>query len=854
MLKKSLFLGAAALALLVLFAVTGCSNPSGETEYVDRIVSAEFDYPPGTVFVNGSTARGFDELLGQLGDNGVTHIAYQGTSLTFSDTLTIPTGKTVYLEDTTPTLLDQNIIVQPGASLVLVTDVATSDGPADTDPGKLLVKGVVDVYGSLIIGTNALDVADYHSESFQAIYTVIGERVSIKAGGTLALKAIDIRAPTDTSSHDRFTPAHAWAAAGQGHLTIGADNGNGVPDMGDDFLGTAYTVEYLLAGVSPSANRRYSVVTQGGTLPTPPVIPYGAAIITSAAITDTADHTLTVNGALMANNATFANITKLTISQVKTDNNSRVAGPEDYATAGALSADSATLAAAALIDIGDYGTFSSDSPAIVLPADSVITMGRSAAFKATNNTAGNTNTFDKLTKLFIGKASSVEIESSAATLTSLKKLELLDSASLLVPNGQVNYKLDDPVKPGSYASLMVGYDPEAEAEVVISGKTNMASPLTIPPKSTFTVEEGATLIFEENTATPTIVNLMKDVTTDSGYTEPPIVIKGNIVIGKNVTLNVPDPSTFNPLGDTSKLISFGPEGKFTLQSGSTAKMGTTTFVGKSDDANAIYQMTTTDAEVEISAGLLKLVKGTATLKENNPIQARDTLEINGTLVLDNAKTLSLLAGASASEGGARITGTGRVVTGTPDTDTGKYPTEIVGGPSGWQAKGAEYINLTGSANGITITAPGTTTTLSAQGPGAIIIQNPKASGTGTTLTIATNTTIELGGSNSAKAGQIILAGDGTDPGKITFATTTSVIQLGSTPSLTNACVNPVSIGGVDFTPGSLSIFTDNSTTIPYGPGKFIGAKPESGTDVTLAAGSDPDTGTILIDSTQTVGL
>ncbi|MFP3091098.1 hypothetical protein LQZ21_12315 [Treponema sp. TIM-1] len=849
MLKKSLFLGAAALALLVLFAFVGCSNPSGETEYVDRIVDARFDYPPGTVFVNGSNARGFDELLGLLGDNGVTHIAYQGTSLTFSNTLTIPTGKTVYLEDTTSatTTLTQNIIVQPGAALVLVTDVATSTDTTPPLAGKLLVKGTVDVYGSLAIGVSALDVADYHSETLLAVYTVIGERVFVKAGGTLALKATDIRAPTDTSSHDRFTPALAWAAAGQGHLVIGADaSDNGVPgDVGDDFLGPAHTVTYLLTtGVSPSASRRYTVYTEGGELP--PIIPPGAFITTSAAITDTTDpaHTLTVNGGLLANNASFAAIEKLTISQVKTDNNTRIASADDHPVAGALGANSATLAAATLIDIGDYGTFYSESPSIALPADSVITLGRSAEFIAQNNAAGNTNTFDTLTKLLIGKASTVQILSSAATLTALKELELPDSATLSVPNGNVNYKLDNPVKLGSYAWLNVKYDAAAEVEFVISGKTTINSPLTVTEKSTFNVEEGATLVLEGASAG---LDLMTDLTTDSGITEPPITINGTVEIGAGASLNFPEFSGFSTPGDGSKIISYGPEGKFLVKTGGSVNLGGTEYVGDATalSPSGIYQLAT-GAEVELSDRHLKLAKGTATLTVDNPIQAKDTLEINGILVLGNTGAtyagLSLIAGASASEGGAILTGTGKVVAGTPTN--GIYPTEIVGG-SGWQAKGADRITLTGDTNGgITIAATGVTT-LSAQGPGATITQNPGAG----SLTIAANTTIDLGGSDSAKAGQIILSWHGSTPGQITFAATTSVIQIGSTTNLTNPYASADTIGGVAFTATNLDIYT-NSTASPYGPGKFIGIKTTSVGTALTAGASDDDT--IIIDSTQTV--
>ncbi|MDR2760158.1 MAG: hypothetical protein LBB78_12350, partial [Spirochaetaceae bacterium] len=568
MMKKSLFFGTAArsiapaiASLLVLFAFVGCSNPSsGTTEYVAQLVGDEFEYPAGTVF-----AETFEELLGVLNDtlevtNGVTYVAYNGGVSTFSQDLIIPAGKIVYLNayDTSDTIADgfdddngqlsDNIIVEPGATLVLVTNLKT-DGAGN----QLLVKGLVEVYGALIIGTNALDVADYHEQAngtFEAVNTVIGKNVAVKAGGILALRGIDIKLAND-SSHDRFTPAEAWAYTGQGSLEI------------TDVKDSNYSVAYLLTGVSPSASRYYSVTTNGGG-DLPPLIPQGAYITANGTITDTTDHNLTVNGelradattatfknivnltvngVLQANNASFESVENLIISSVNTENVSRASIAPYKPRGGWLGADKATLKKAKNINIGDNGVFESESTAIDLPADTEIVLGKSAAFNASGATL---NTFAEVVRIFIGPASQVVLGSTDVSLESLKSLTVKDGGFLVSP-GTFTFKLDQPAVQGKNALIAGKYKADAEVDLVFNGDTTLVnfsgiisggiSEYVITEKSTLAIADGATVTVPSGVT----LNLSALKLPTTAAPDAPVKISGTIqvaaggkVIGPNI--------------------------------------------------------------------------------------------------------------------------------------------------------------------------------------------------------------------------------------------------------------------------------------------------------------------------------
>jgi hypothetical protein len=151
-----------------------------------------------------------------------------------------------------------------------------------------------------------------------------------------------------------------------------------------------------------------------------------------------------------------------------------------------------------------------------------------------------------------------------------------------------------------------------------------------------------------------------------------------------------------------------------------------------------------------------------------------TLENNATLSLGSGISLGLwlVGDTDASGGGAILRGSGKLVAGQ---------TTIIGGELGWQAVGDTLAIRNNGTNTSALVATNNTTpavTLKALGLGATITQAAAASASG--LTIDENVTISLGGTNLKKGGEIVLIGDDTDPGMITFTDETSKITTANT--------------------------------------------------------------------------
>jgi hypothetical protein len=817
MAKKSLFLGAVALALLVLFTFAGCSNPATETTYVDRVVVDEFDYPVGTVFTDT-----FDELVGVLNEtaeatNGVTYVAFRAATLTFTSRLIVPANKVVYVEQTggTHTLL-QDIVVEPGGTLVLVSAVTTAAGANDgTVTGKLRIKGLMEVYDTLTVTTSTLDVADYYEvdDVISAVYTVIGKNVSVKAGGTLVLPAADLRLLTDSSTN-KFTPAEAWAAAGQGSLAITGPLTN-----------TAFTVEYILSGVNPSATRWYIVTTPGGA-PLPSFIPEGAFITSTGPMADTPDHNLTVNGCLIAdaatatfkdivnltvngelqaNNATFESVENLIISAVNTENASRAsAAPAWKPFGGWLGADSATLKKAGNINIGDNGTFISESNAIDLPAGTNIILGKSAAFTAS---AAALNTFAGVASLFIGPASSVTLTSSDISLAALEHLTVKDSGLLSSP-GIFTFKLEEPALVGKNALVIGNYAADAEVDFVYTGDTTLianagiGNKYVVPVKSTLTVAPGATLTVP-NTVTLDLSALKLPAAGESA----PVTISGAIQIASGGSVIGP---SLVGLTDAVKLdmytaFDFGSTGKLLLNWGASFQMGTGTtpgtdveyLVGANGTAADAFEWcasATDGAQIELTGSGITIRDtpvGAAAAPDYAAVvtvgRVTDIIKSHN-LTLDQGITLNIIAATAAlrlagdTAGGAKLLGAGKVAISTQ--------TEIIGGQYGWQAYGGTgFISLGYPANKPTIAATVTGTSFRALGPGATITQLAVATNA---LIVDANTVIELGGNEQAVGGSIILKNSSgankTDNAKLTLSAGTSRITTGNTSAAQTSAV------------------------------------------------------------------
>jgi hypothetical protein len=825
MYKKSLFLGAAGLMLLALCVFVGCSNPSSsDGGSAPQSGGGSFPgIPAGAVYTDDEV-----ELLGLLNDfdavtNRVRDIVFTEDVTALNADLTIPDGKTVYLNNASNgpvvpfTALAVNIIVEEGGRLVLLQDFETAGVGA-----RLLVKGSLDVYNKLT--TVALDVADYFiqtSGTIDAKGTVIGTaHVSINAGAELELTDDDI-APQ--SSPDRFTPAQAWAAAGQGHLTI-------IGSLEDN-----YKVADLLAGVYPSRSRRYTVETDGGGV-LPALIPAGANIIAHGVIKDAEGHNLTVNGNLIADNAdstfeaiqnltvngsliadaaTFEKVVRLTISSSDTDNlASRVSVPSGNNWTGSLlQADSATLEAAENIIIGDYGEFVSDSTAIVLPPGAKITLGRSAIFNAAGT---NTNSFDNLTSLFVGPASAVTILSPTVTFKSLESLTLQDSAKLVANAGTaVSFLVDASATPkkteitlGRNVLYQVGVSPTAKVDVAIKNDSSLltGSTLTVNPGSTFTLEPDTTL------TVPTGAEIDFSEITKGSTTGPatpdlaPIQIKGTIEVTGSGSIVGPNPVGLTNATDVYKFIAFDEnDGKVLLNYGTSFSTGALKLVGADSSASAFeWKSGGTDdgAQVEINAAGITIRDtpvGTTptdyaaelTVGAPNAYILKEqilTLETGVELKVDDANLL-WFAGDAGTSGGAQLKGTGKIVAGG---------TSISGGSKGWRVFGGDSIGIRyTSATASSIENSGTgATVFRAQGAGAVITQ-----ATGTTLTIGLNTAIELGGTPTTAWGIIVLTSGGA---KLDFPGTSSKLVLGAgTGGTAAAGLVTLTIGGEAFTNAGL---------------------------------------------------
>ncbi|MDR2629766.1 MAG: hypothetical protein LBC60_02475 [Spirochaetaceae bacterium] len=738
MYKKSLFWGAAALALLAVYAFVGCSNPSsGSTEYVTQ-ASSDYPFPADTVFVNTRAA-----LNGLLNDynaetNKVINIAYTGT---ITADLIIPSGKTVYLTADLSGGTTGNITVREGARLVLVGDfLAGHIVPTPASTGYLLVRGTVEVFRSLTVKTDARDVADYSVENViePGRNTVIGEKVTILPGAVLTLDVTDIL-PPNQSLPNKFTPAQAWAAAGKGHLVIGLKNkpGDFTYATATDILSAhAYTVQELLTGVYPSATRSYTVASARiATETLPSLIPAGAYILTSATPRGSDGNTLTVNGSLITE-GTLNDITKL--------------------------------------EVGNGGSLVLTEPANEL--------------------------LRSLEELRLGPGASFEIDSNTdVSLESLTALFLGDGSSIDVPGTNVTFKDGTPVKTtlGKDVAYRVGMSASAKVDTVITKDASLVggSILTVYPGSTFTLQEGVTFTVDDG-STFDISNL----TPPAADAASPVTINGAIEITEGSAIVGPSFPTVQANPDALfKTIGLGTDGKVVLNYGADFYFSSTTgqkFVGSNGDT-ATYEWAdlsspgappTDGAQIEInSKGLIirdidEIVTHGATITIAAPgagiLKNQSlTLERGVTLVITDVLPLYLFGDTEANGGGAKLLGQGKVQVGTAATST-----TITGGDFGWQAIG-DNIAITPvspnnpaliSVSAATPVSPTTSTTLKALGLGAAINVT-----TADVLNLYADITIDLNGGNLRKVGEITIA----NGGKITFAADTDTkIVTGASPA------------------------------------------------------------------------
>jgi hypothetical protein len=838
MTKKSLFFGG--LALLVILALAGCSNPaSGDPE--SSTVAGNPDIPRDAVL-----AGDFEQLVGLLNDtnadtNGVENIAYAGA---FSTELTIRDGKTVYWwyegENDTYTLV-ANLIVEEGARLVILGGSTLS---TDGAKKQLLVKGKVDVYGGLTIGANALDVADYFeaNETKEARGTVIGtSRVAIGAGGKLTLKADDI---ANTNTENRFTPPQAWAAAGKGDLEVSGE------------LSSTYTVTYMLKDISlPAGGRWYTFETAGGDLPSS--IPAGADVTTNAAITETPDNTLTIYGRLTAPNATLGSITALTISGLDTDTSAAKSAAPTFPgwNEGYLKADVATLASAVSVNILDRGEFVSASKAINPPADSKINLGRSAIFTASGDSV---NTFEKLSGLYAGPGASVSIASTALTFAGLKTLTLQDGAKLEADDGAAVTFLVDPnaktaISLGANTLYKVGVSPAAKVDVAITNNSslNKGSVLKVNEGSTFTLDAGKTFTVQPG-ATFDLSGLGTTVPTAA-----PVQINGTVVFkgeGDDAgTLIGPNPGLFDDATAISKFVAFGPDGKFEFNYGGAyifaavpeheGPLEEIKYIGKAG-GDAAFALGS-NSRVSISGSGISIGatnKGGFTVvavEEDGAYIAKDqtlTLDINAELQLGVGEGVMF---AGDANGGARLEGPGKIVVLNGE---GVYAT-ITAGSGTWRAHGAGSVAIVNPEGGKTVITTFELGDASFKALGASAVIEVEVD---QTLTIAASTTIDL-----SEGGTLSIKAEGESGTKISLPAATSIIK---TNAAAGAAVTQeskkLSINGVELDIGNSTAMNAASADTGGLLSSIVGADSDGAITVKKAPVSINNTAVVTVAASE----
>jgi hypothetical protein len=400
--------------------------------------------------------------------SGVSDIHYKGGAPAAD--LVIPSGKTVYADDSSTFTLTKHLAVEQDATLVLVQDLTTATA------GKLLVNGTVKVgpNATLAYNTAATEVTDYTVDATTGAPkpgsdTVIGTlAVEVLKYGNLQLATGDV---VSTAATGKFTLAEAWDAAGEGYLSI-----NGA---------TAFTVSDLVALATET---RGIVAATNDTTALPAVIPANAWITVTGAVKDTTDHTLTVYGHLTLSAATLEEVTEIavgdggsftsasTVLDTKTKLTKITVGKgATFSTTG--SASNATYAAVTEITVGAGSTVTVNAAALFTALTS-LDVGASATFNAV---AATVPTYAALTTLSVGDyaTATLAVATSDDVTFATNGLETLT----LGKNAKVDAGVSSAVvKGGTDTAVSISKDATVSGIKIMAGTT-----LTVAANTTLTV-------------------------------------------------------------------------------------------------------------------------------------------------------------------------------------------------------------------------------------------------------------------------------------------------------------------------------------------------------------------------------
>jgi hypothetical protein len=595
MLKKSLFLGAAALALLVL-VVLGCSNPASETSSAPQLT------PDGLVIDAAvNTAAAFEAILD---DPNIRVILFDldGADKTLSVAgLAIPPEKTVYLvnngydpDDPDPRATVAALIPTGISGLNIRGTLIVGRGVAlralDNSPISLWSTGSVQVQDDgFLVTDKRIYVSNYTDQGASKI-SVLGTNVRFLSGSTLViddepeLTAEDITKLLAILTPGTIENARMAGPTGESRLV----------------LSTSYLEPSQLAAIPGRTSGQSLIATS---LNTESAVDFTipAGVVITAAYGDRFFRltNLTVNGTFIAAGAEGnpegvtltvnqgGNLTVGTITKLK--------APSSIAAGGAFSGFIAGFDTGAVLAVAAGGTINGYTLA----------------------TASNVNT--------------VTVAGGGALTVNEAKTVTADTPTVILPNSDVTFNNGVTVDAG--ATLTIAKD----AEVTVSGGN-----LTLNG----TVEIPGSLTIDNTATTPTVtgkVNIQDggNLTLEAGIANGDL--KGIIEIQSGAVLKDLQPGGGSLWGTDGT-------GSFVFKAGAKGYRGTsptTLVIGAVGDAAAIV----------LEKGALTLKKsgyeldGEATLQAAFPVFTTETLDIKSGSILTIDGSIALTINGKATIAG-----------------------------------------------------------------------------------------------------------------------------------------------------------------------------------------------------------
>jgi hypothetical protein len=578
MLKKSLFLGAAVLALLVLVVLGGCSNPASETTSLGSPLA-----PDGLV-IDAAVANEPD-LAAALNDVNVRVILLDVSTpvgLAATSTL-IPLEKTVYIVNSAYVENDQNTLsaLTPAqdaglnirGTLIVGRGVVLVANP--THRISLWSSGSVQVQDNGFLATDKRIFVSNRTDQGVTNVSVLGTNVRFLAGSALAITDEPGLTPEDISDLlNILTPGTlpALMAGPTGGSTLVLSTSNLKPSQ-----------LAAVSGVSPS--RSLVVTSTVNENQADFTIPAGVNITAAPGDVFTGLTNLTVNGTLNAASA-----------QGSPDGLAFTVGSTGSLTVGTISKVKPSSVASGGFFAGRIAAF--DTGAVIAAASGAIIDGYILTI------ASNINT---------------PIGSGLTTVTEAKTITP-ENPTVIPPNSEVTFTGGVTVNSGATFTIA------ENANVTIpGGALSLGGTVEIP--GSLTIGGGAL-------TAPAIsgkVNVQDggSLTFASGITNG-IALNGTIEIQEGGSLNDESTTAGSIWGTT--VGTTASTGSFVLKTGAQAYVQGNLFVGTVADASATIQLET---------GALTLKKNSYDLDGNAVLKNTFGISSDMTMDIKNNSTLSI---------------------------------------------------------------------------------------------------------------------------------------------------------------------------------------------------------------------